>query len=712
MEDPVLMPDGHTYERQAITEALSFSPFSPITRQPMKIEDAVPNYALKSLIEQYMSEKRVQPAAVSNIEPITIENFEALTFPDPVNSNNSLLCVNVKPTPINSRFPLSLIAMVDLSSSMDEDCSNVKGLEELSLTRLQLVQHSLKTIISSLSDNDEITLITFDSTARIHLQTTQLTSSGKEATIHAIESMHPSGLTNIYGALCLGIERAQSLQGQSKNVSLMLFTDGEPNVNPPLGIIPSLQDTLSGTNMQYSISTFGFGYSLDSELLEAIANIGHGIYGYCPDCTIVGTTFINYVSSLLTILSKASLHVTAPSIDQTLDCTLYNGSSRHFVIPIPNASLNNIDLSQINVVINVNGTLSEASVKQASSETELALVRDQYWRFRLLQILTDGLDNLLARRERSEKNVESLFEEIAAQNEPSKFMGSLMIDLMSESQNHGQIHKGFSKEYFQKWGKDYLRSFMLCHKNEVCGNFMDESLQFYTSPQFLENRTKANRLFSEIPPPEPKPKPIDQRTPTYHACANPTDQFACTKHKKSNYHESSMMSRINNRFAGCFGGESLVKMNDGQVKKIKDLRKGDVVENGAIVECLVRIRLPEGDNLVEAVTINGALFTPWHPVKIDGNWVFPAEIKETEKTHLEAWYNLVLQGEMKTVVVNGVEAVTLGHGMTGKVVEHPYFGTNRVIESLKRKPGYDDGFVDTEGKQPVRDESGLISEYF
>jgi len=136
-------------------------------------------------------------------------------------------------------------------------------------------------------------------------------------------------------------------------------------------------------------------------------------------------------------------------------------------------------------------------------------------------------------------------------------------------------------------------------------------------------------------------------------------------------------------------------MKDGNVKKIKEIRKGDVVENVAVVECLVKIRMPTGDNLVEAVTLNGALFTPWHPVKSNGNWEFPAEIGKIERTHVEAWYNLVLNGKVKTVVVNGVEAVTLGHGITGKNVEHPYFGTNKVIDSLKRKPGYEDGFVDT-----------------
>ena len=54
MRDPVLMPDGQTYERSAIEKALQASPFSPLTKQPLDMKDATPNYALKSLIENFL----------------------------------------------------------------------------------------------------------------------------------------------------------------------------------------------------------------------------------------------------------------------------------------------------------------------------------------------------------------------------------------------------------------------------------------------------------------------------------------------------------------------------------------------------------------------------------------------------------------------------------------------------------------------------------
>ena len=62
----------------------------------------------------------------------------------------------------------------------------------------------------------------------------------------------------------------------------MLFTDGEPNVNPPFGIVPSLKKIIIDIkNVNFTISTSAFGYRSNFQLMEEIAEIGNGIYGYC-----------------------------------------------------------------------------------------------------------------------------------------------------------------------------------------------------------------------------------------------------------------------------------------------------------------------------------------------------------------------------------------------------------------------------------------------
>ena len=111
------------------------------------------------------------------------------------------------------------------------------------------------------------------------------------------------GFTNIWDALKLGLIEAQKYQNY--NVCLMLFTDGEPNVNPPKDIIYSLKEYISKIDkINFTISTFAFGYQVNSRLMEEISKIGNGIYGYCPDCTMVGTIFINFMSNILATIES------------------------------------------------------------------------------------------------------------------------------------------------------------------------------------------------------------------------------------------------------------------------------------------------------------------------------------------------------------------------------------------------------------------------
>ena len=54
----------------------------------------------------------------------------------------------------------------------------------------------------------------------------------------------------------------------------------------------SLKQFLEQNSINASINTFGFGYSLDCELLHNIAKMGKGNYSFIPDGSFVGTIFI------------------------------------------------------------------------------------------------------------------------------------------------------------------------------------------------------------------------------------------------------------------------------------------------------------------------------------------------------------------------------------------------------------------------------------
>lgn len=49
---------------------------------------------------------------------------------------------------------------------------------------------------------------------------------------------------------------------------------------------------------------FGYGYNLDTKLLTTITELGGGCYGFIPDCSMVGTIFVNFLSHSLSSYSS------------------------------------------------------------------------------------------------------------------------------------------------------------------------------------------------------------------------------------------------------------------------------------------------------------------------------------------------------------------------------------------------------------------------
>lgn len=58
MEDPVVTPYGHSFERKSIVEVINKNGLCPFTRKKLEIKDLIPNYTLKTAIENYKKQKK------------------------------------------------------------------------------------------------------------------------------------------------------------------------------------------------------------------------------------------------------------------------------------------------------------------------------------------------------------------------------------------------------------------------------------------------------------------------------------------------------------------------------------------------------------------------------------------------------------------------------------------------------------------------------
>jgi len=264
-------------------------------------------------------------------------------------------------------------------------------------------------------------------------------------------------------------------------------------------------------------------------------------------------------------------------------------------------------------------------------------------------------------------------------------LNSLLRDIQSGETNEGQIMKSVSdKDWFERWGIHYLRYFYRSHQLEICSNFKDNSLQFYGGSSFIDKKNGIEDIFSMLP----VPKPSRSKT-----------EF------KGNYRNV-----FYSNYGGCVDGNGITKTNSGD-KLVKELKKGDIIINSSGNEdeiiCVLKRKIERG--YLDMVSINGMKITPWHPVRINdkSNWEFPANIcKSPLKINCDFVYNFVLKNE-HFLTINGVNVITLGHGLIEGCLKHPFFGTQKVIEQLKKHDGWKEGLIDYQYKPSY--ENGLVS---
>lgn len=167
------------------------------------------------------------------------------------------------------------------------------------------MKHSVKTIITVLSPEDRLSIVSYSSDATLVFPLRSMTPENQKSAIVALEKLQPDGMTNLWAGARVGMESLLGSARPGRVSSLFLLTDGQPNVEPAVGHIKALErHYATNSALRCSFHTFGFGYQVDSKLLVDMAKVGHGSYLFIPDSSFVGTAFINGVSNILTTIGQ------------------------------------------------------------------------------------------------------------------------------------------------------------------------------------------------------------------------------------------------------------------------------------------------------------------------------------------------------------------------------------------------------------------------
>jgi len=782
MQDPVVDPEGNSYERSAIEDWLSKNNTSPLTRAPLTKSQLAPNRALREIIQeeirksvqngdsQWAKPKSSNPAPVPAPqppvaqEPVAPAPEASSSSPSPqvaagnldpaalaaaqakaeavglkvttarISQQDVLVHASIAPGPGITRSPADVCCVVDISGSMGSEASVKTGTgqeERHGLSLLDIVKHAVKTVIHSLQPQDRFALVVFSTTARVVSPLGYLTNTLKDQIFAKIDNLEPEDTTNLWDGMVKGLDMLQTAT-PGRVSTLLLLTDGLPNVTPPRGELAMLKKYKdSRKQLNTTINTFGFGYAIDTTLLVNLAIEGHGMHSFIPDASFVGTAFVNSISNVLVTMGTKVILSVEPhqgaKIDKVLGgfqyqltslgahvnlCSLQYEQTKDVVLKLKVPANANPQDKIVTATLRYEPVKTAAEVKiEATSQIEeipdVDLTVHQL-RLDFVSAIAYVIELVQSNKDKEANIALADIQERVRQCDDPRTK-ALYQDIS------GQVKEAIIKapeNYFQKWGRHYLPSLARAHLLQQCNNFKDPGIQVYGGQLFQQNRDAIDDIFLQLPPPKPS---VRRSAPS-------SSYSSSSSGGRGSYHYSAPQSmRVYHNAAGpCFAGDCYVLMANGAKKLIRDIAKGDMVQsvNGpAEVLCVIKTHcMKAGKAGIEDLIVfpSGLKITPFHPVRVDGKWSFPGDLHPWQlDTPCDAVFNFVLsQGHV--MMIEGVECVTLGHGFTEPVVSHKYFGTERVVSDLQRMPGWNKGLVELfpalcqDGKCMVRDKDGLV----
>ena len=604
--------------------------------------------------------------------------------------------VSVVPPVISAPLPTTFICAIDISGSMGYAVAS--GAESLGFSRLDLVKHCLNTMLAMMDEQHSLCLVAFSNQASVLLPTTRMDEPGRDRARTVIANLRPTGGTNLWSAMEAGLRESERLADLPHNKVVLLFTDGESNDDPPLGVLATYEDFLTrpGGLPCSSMHFFGFGYDLNATLLSALAERSRGLFAFIPDASMCGTVFINFVSSMFCVLLPRAEMQTSGVARRSAVLSLSSGQSADVVYDMEQGteegsvavSVRNLDQpadeealcavtkSFQELVSAASGEPEDEAERQSRLLASRQVARAEFIQFlgRLVQLM----DSNPAKQplELAAQEIEQQLSKLRRRGTDDAILRSFELELDSQHPDQGQVRKAcLQLGWYKRWGRHHLLSLARAHSLQLCHNFKDPSVQQYGGELFHRLQKRGLEIFKQIAPPPP-------------SCA-PRGGGAV----------DIDMDRLVDPNGGCIAGDVQVQLQDLSLVRVSELKPGMTCSNAATVRCVIEARAAcPTFSLVEVAP--GVRLTAWHPVRLAGadQWQFARDVKGAGSVAVaEAVYNVILSSGHSLIACAGserVEIIALGHGIVDDpVAAHPYLGTQRVLDDIARCPGFGDGRV-------------------
>ncbi|PPR83707.1 hypothetical protein GOBAR_AA37005 [Gossypium barbadense] len=256
------------------------------TEENVFANDAAKNNSIGSIeVKTYPEVSAIPRATCHNNFAILIH----LKAPLPSGGRNETM---FSPTTQNSRAPVDLVTVLDVSGSMAG-------------TKIALLKRAMGFVIQHLGPSDRLSVIAFSSTARRLFPLRRMTETGQQEALQAVNSLTSNGGTNI----AEGLRKAAKVIGDRKWKnpvgSIILLSDGQDTytVTSPSGA-HSRTDyrSLLPAGPCIPVHAFGFGADHDASSMHSISEISGGTFSFIEAEGVIQDAFAQCIGGLLSVV--------------------------------------------------------------------------------------------------------------------------------------------------------------------------------------------------------------------------------------------------------------------------------------------------------------------------------------------------------------------------------------------------------------------------
>ena len=188
------------------------------------------------------------------------------------------------------RKDATLIFTIDISGSMARE------------DRLGLVKRSLRLLVDELRPTDEVGIVVYGSSGRVHLKPTS--GEDRERIIEAIDKLSSGGSTYVADGLRLAYKMASDRVEAGRITRVIVLSDGVGNVGAT-GSDSILRQVQDHVDQGVTLTTVGFGMgNYNDVLMEQLANDGDGAYYYVDDLSEARRIFVENLTGTLQAIAK------------------------------------------------------------------------------------------------------------------------------------------------------------------------------------------------------------------------------------------------------------------------------------------------------------------------------------------------------------------------------------------------------------------------